>query len=757
MGFKKINEEFIKKMAMKEDFESEFGQMNLDSILPIEEKDIIMDRMGNENLYEKNLPNSRVLCFLEQFENFYIENKNNSLKSNNKFEITKYQSYDKLIVTNPSEKHKLWDIYLQLLRNNAKIELNINELMPKESWNWTSNPQSDANLLNQIRPPIDVHEEILVENLQNKNISSDVVLITPGIENIIRYRIAVKNNTSNKITNLKLLKLLPANTIEIIDINSDYGDFELNKNTISWNINNLNKNTIVFLEFSLKLNPYSKENSLNVEDNLKKINELNTSGDIKVQYSFQADDLDIRLIDFRCRSKYAYFNSIDRDPLYKDSWNYSALLINQCDFELELINGCIKYIDNTGMEKTLSLNKIESIPPYKQEEIIKYNVHTKNKPNFKANLNINTKNEIFSTKRGIIEIKGQPIKYTDIIIEKSLSHYYFPAFQKFDNLKSKILIENNGNLAYNSYVIIEKIPQDLQMFNPSKNLVFKIDNFTINWQQIQEQLPSSIEENNKLITIDLAGKSFDSIEINNIFKDIESYISFNKFFNIKTEKPFIKKYILNSNHNTDSLLVIFISQIDKLKSILKQGNEKSNIDSNNGPNKDLDTNNTLKLEISYLLKSDGLSTNKIYKFPFKVFYSNPLLKGRYYIFNSKTDNTPEIVAKLITESVTIGKVVDYIEPGQYYIRLLLRNNADNPIENLFINELIPSNAEISNTRYKYEIVDNKNKEYCKIRWSIKELASHKEIEIRYLLSIKPNTLATTDLNNLEFWIEHPAK
>ncbi|MHA1898159.1 MAG: hypothetical protein ACTSU2_12270 [Promethearchaeota archaeon] len=784
MGFKKINLDSIKKL----DYIGESNN-NLKILSGISSNISQIDNLVDNKIMKKSIPllnnevnidlsKHKILCVLEKFEEFLFENID-TVEEQSKNRKLQYQYQDKVLIINQGAKSKIWNVAFTLRRNNKNIKLFIDQLNPEGTWHWSSDLEKvSVEEINKtdfdIVLPLSISEQIKLENqdlLQN-----NILLLPTGKQNVLNYKITLKSNVPKNIFQIKLAKSLPSNTQEIIDLSYNNGSVQINNlKSLTWNIQNLSPDEVAVLDFKLKLMEFSLENPQEETYTRDLVDALQNTGRIRVQYSYTYEDLNFNLIDFKANTKFANYNSISKIP-QRDSWNYSTKLINQSEFELELIKGEIKYLDNDNKLQTIALNRIETIPPLSKMELLNFNFKAKHKPELKVHLDINVKNKVASIRTGIIDIKGKPIKYSNVVIEKELSQYSFIAFRKIKDLGSRLTLINHGNLEFNALIILERIPEGMIIPQKDKDFQLTFDNISTDWETLnkllieeKELLPLSIKDIKPLFNLDLNKDSFD---LNYIFENINSLIAANEISKIlENNKILLKRYVFKSINKLENLLVWIIVNTTDIKRLLKKHikNQAINVirdphsadgfdNAENIDNIDnidnIETNHNNLVELYYFLNSDGLEPNKEYSFPYKILYFNQNLKPNNLIFKSDLNNTPKIDVRFIDEKITIGKIIDNIKSSQYYIRLLLHNYSDNAVHNLLINEIIPANSIVSNSKYHYKVIHDKAKDLDILKWYIDKIHPHQELEIRYLLDINESKSNLTNLNDLEFWIEY---
>ena len=324
-------------------------------------------RVESEINQEYNLINTNKRLILEF-------NRNSSFYLNDN-KITEGTQDNLLILRNPSQKDKVWNIKLNL--EEIAQDFYINEVVPNDFWEYSLEKSEDLTNKLNIYEIFKIHE-----HAHDRNALSETYL-QRGVKNEFYCSIFIYNKSDQVLRDIQIAKRLPTSLNQISNIIPQKGTITTNKSKLNWYISELLPNEEVKLDFTINLQPISCK-----------------TGQITGTYRVDTGGSSIYQVkNFTGSVKTAQFINIDELDEKPGNWNCSFEILNRSDFLLKINNAKVsQMIDNEQEELFKEKNLI--LEPYEEKTVYSEVIQSKERPKISKNVKFNpdyiVKNEIVS-------------------------------------------------------------------------------------------------------------------------------------------------------------------------------------------------------------------------------------------------------------------------------------------------------------------------------------------------------------------------
>lgn len=139
--------------------------------------------------------------------------------------------------------------------------------------------------------------------------------------------------------------------------------------------------------------------------------------------------------------------------------------------------------------------------------------------------------------------------------------------------------------------------------------------------------------------------------------------------------------------------------------------------------------------LEYPVRTPGLKPTEDYQFPTFI-ACNSLPLSVAYKFRIPEQNLPSIEIQHKRRRISVGRIIDhYREAGRFYVSLIVRNESDEPVDNIQIFDTIPEGATISNAEYEFNLAAHEREGLQRVIWKLTKLNPYEEVEVNYLLAL----------------------
>lgn len=347
----------------------------------------------------------------------------------------------KLLVKNPSEKSRLWNLLLDLreiVNTNLQKEQNVGELNSGQEYDKDYEVQALKTSYLQINEIFDTDREIS-DTVNNTFLYKEV--------NKCSLKLTLKNTLDLPILNIKVIREIPAffQDIEIKppSVGSAQIKEEDGKTILSWEIPSLNnqQNTELDLTFAALMNERTDQ----------------ALGALNITYL--ANNHKLTMLNPEITGLTDSMSGIDRGESSKPgTWDCNVEFINESDFQVKLESVKVAQKIPTGMETVVSQTPDKVLGPDLSWDF-DFNVESKDVPELESTIEFTTLYTV------ITRVYGEIIKDSTIypVISAEISKDINPPeVGAYANTEMTIenTIVNKGSAYIQDLTIIDEIPAD---------------------------------------------------------------------------------------------------------------------------------------------------------------------------------------------------------------------------------------------------------------------------------------------------------
>ncbi|MHA1729003.1 MAG: hypothetical protein ACTSWY_09750 [Promethearchaeota archaeon] len=477
--------------------------------------------------------------------------------ANTNGEIKEFHQEDFLTIKNTGKTDKLWNLGIQLA--NFKKEFFINELKPAEEWNLLLGENKE-----NISENIEIIEKFsITKYIKEKDEKSELFVQKKKI-NTFFCSIFVTNKSMFPITDIFLIKNLPATNIEMSEVTTFNGKVNKYKKRINWEIESLRPNETVVLNFKINLRPKPTR-----------------TGKIHAQYRVQIGDAYFYSVKAFNASLNASVlidvNEVENDP---GNWNCNLKLFNKTEFLIDVAS--TQLIENIGTKRNelYSSDIIETVGQNQEKVLFKTRIASKTHPYLMKKIKFNPRFKLFTDFACNLYVDDDKMDYLEINGKKEFSVAKIkPHERKPFNVTIKV--KNYSSIPLNHLLIREKIPKGfvindigaVSLSNISEEVYLRDYQSTFrseNTKEKYEDLIKTISKTEEKISVNKSKENKIKEEIIKLDGIINSLLQ-------GSNKPDLKQKLTNLSDKIDELsdnLNQINNELEKSKSHLNDKKEK---------------------------------------------------------------------------------------------------------------------------------------------------------------------------------------
>lgn len=359
----------------------------------------------------------------------------------NNYDIKEDQGENWILVRNPSEQNRIWNI--SLMMSSLKEAILLDGLEPGEEM------RKEIELNQKEEDP----ELKIIEKISKKGYIKDLdessnYYLESNKRNFLFFTIFIKNISDHPLSSIQIEKILPETTQKIIESSTDLGSIQTTRKKILLSIEKLDPFQNAVLKFKVEL-PEMRSNT----------------GKFFIQYKTSSINIEnINVKNFTANINTAQFLHTNEKDEFPGIWDCGLSIVNQSDLELNVSE--IKLFTVLNNESTLIEeinNKIE-IDPYQEKTLIEKTLKSTVQPVLKKEISYQLGFQKTNSRLVIIEIEDSSIEIIDISAEMNFSVDSIRSYEKteFDAL---IDILNNSSLPINHLMVKLNFPKDFSYEN----------------------------------------------------------------------------------------------------------------------------------------------------------------------------------------------------------------------------------------------------------------------------------------------------
>jgi hypothetical protein len=346
-----------------------------------------------------------------------------------KDEMSDLNQENHLILRNPSQKDKVWNIRMNL--EEIQQDIIIDEISPNDYWDYALEKKSD------ITQNLSITEVIQKKSYAKESGENSEYFLQSGVKNQFYFVIFVKNISNQFLEDIQITKKLPGSFTSVVEIKSTRGEISKQKSHFLWKIEKINPSEEFQLKFSINLDP----------------NPCNT-GKITGHYSVQYENENLfHINNFRGSVKTAQFINIDELDEKPGFWDCSFEILNRSDFLINISDAKASQIDDSGKHTLFQKNNI-TLNPYEEKVVYKQIIESEDRPKISKSVLFNPEIEIINNETSSFSMTEEKFELLEISASKEFSQKSIKSFE-VGSFDVTLKIKNESTLPINQILLQE--------------------------------------------------------------------------------------------------------------------------------------------------------------------------------------------------------------------------------------------------------------------------------------------------------------